>query len=59
MLTFFEKYPYTNNLRSLVPDELIEAEISRAELEQLNVGVNDLVRVHPRQAHSFEADYTI
>lgn len=27
MPTIFEKYPYINSLRSLVPDELIEAEI--------------------------------
>jgi predicted O-methyltransferase YrrM len=27
MPTIFERYPYINNLRSLVPDELIEAEI--------------------------------
>jgi len=26
-MTLFEKYPYINNLRSLVPDELIETEI--------------------------------
>jgi sulfate transport system ATP-binding protein len=39
--------------------ELIEAEISRVELEQLGIHVNDLVRVRPRQAHSFEADYAI
>jgi sulfate/thiosulfate transport system ATP-binding protein len=39
--------------------EIVEAEISRAELEDLDLEVGDLVSLRLRQAHSFEEDYTI
>jgi len=39
--------------------EQVEVEISRAELSGLELGVNDLVRMRLRQAHSFEEDYAI
>jgi len=39
--------------------EHVEVEISRAELSDLNLRVNDLVRMHLRQAHSFDEDYAI
>jgi sulfate transport system ATP-binding protein len=39
--------------------ELVEAEISRAELEQLGLKLNDLVLLRLRQIRSFEHDYAI
>jgi len=39
--------------------ELVEAEISRAELEHLGLKLNDLVLLRLRQARSFEQDYAI
>jgi sulfate transport system ATP-binding protein len=39
--------------------EQVEVEISRSELSDLNVRVNDLVRMRLRQAHSFDEDYAI
>jgi sulfate transport system ATP-binding protein len=39
--------------------EQVEVEISRSELADLNLGVNDLVRLRLRQAHSFDEDYAI
>ncbi len=39
--------------------EPIEAEISRSELADLNLQVNDLVLLRLRQTHSFDDDYAI
>jgi sulfate transport system ATP-binding protein len=39
--------------------ELVEAEISRAELGRLNLRINGLVLLRLRQSHSFEEDYAI
>jgi len=39
--------------------EQVEAEISRIELERLQLGVNDLVLLRLRQTRSFEHDYAI
>jgi sulfate transport system ATP-binding protein len=39
--------------------EPVEVEISRAELADLNLMPNDLVRMRLRQTHSFEEDYAI
>jgi sulfate transport system ATP-binding protein len=39
--------------------EIVEAEISRAELESLGLKVGDLACLRLRQAHSFEEDYII
>jgi sulfate transport system ATP-binding protein len=39
--------------------EQVEVEISRSELADLNVQVNDLVRMRLRQTHSFDEDYAI
>jgi len=39
--------------------EHVEVEISRAELTDLGLRVNDLVRLRLRQAHSFSEDYAI
>ena len=39
--------------------EQVEVEISRSELSNLNLKVNDLVRMRLRQAHSFDEDYAI
>jgi sulfate transport system ATP-binding protein len=39
--------------------EHVEAEISRSELAELNLQVNDLVRLRLRQTHSFDEDYAI
>jgi len=39
--------------------EHVEAEISRSELADLNLQVNDLVRLRLRQTHSFDEDYAI
>lgn len=39
--------------------EPVEVEISRMELNQLGLQVNELVRLRLRQGHSFEDDYTI
>jgi sulfate transport system ATP-binding protein len=39
--------------------ETVEVEISRAELKDLDLQVNDLVRFRLRQAHSFNEDYAI
>jgi sulfate transport system ATP-binding protein len=39
--------------------EQVEVEISRSELSELNLKVNDLVRMRLRQAHSFDEDYAI
>jgi sulfate transport system ATP-binding protein len=39
--------------------EQVEVEISRSELSDLNLRVNDLVRMRLRQAHSFDEDYAI
>jgi sulfate/thiosulfate transport system ATP-binding protein len=46
-------------LENVSTRELVEAEIARLELDQLELEVNDLVRIRLRQAHSFEADYAI
>src|SRR5450432_3577351 len=38
MASIFERYPYINNLRSLVPDELIESEIgSKADKFDIDI----------------------
>ncbi len=37
----------------------VEVEISRAELAELGLQVNDIVRLRLRQAHSFSEDYAI
>ncbi len=37
----------------------VEVEISRSELAELDLKVNDLVRLRLRQAHSFDEDYAI
>ena len=39
--------------------EVVEAEISRAELVKLGLKLNDLVRLRLRQTHSFDDDYAI
>jgi len=39
--------------------EHVEVEISRAELADLDLKVNDLVRMRLRQTHSFDEDYAI
>jgi sulfate transport system ATP-binding protein len=39
--------------------EHVEAEISRSELADLNLQLNDLVRLRLRQTHSFDEDYAI
>ncbi len=39
--------------------EHVEVEISRSELTNLGLRVNDLVRLRLRQAHSFDEDYAI
>jgi sulfate transport system ATP-binding protein len=39
--------------------EIVDAEISRAELARLDFRLNSLVLLRPRQIHSFEDDYTI
>ena len=39
--------------------EPVEVEISRSELSELGLRVNDLVRMRLRQAHSFDEDYAI
>ena len=39
--------------------EQVEVEISRSELSELNLRVNDLVRMRLRQSHSFDEDYAI
>lgn len=39
--------------------EHVEVEISRSELTDLNLRVNDLVRLRLRQTHSFDEDYAI
>jgi sulfate ABC transporter, ATP-binding protein len=39
--------------------EPVDVEISRAELAELGLQVNDLVRLRLRQAHSFSEDYAI
>jgi sulfate transport system ATP-binding protein len=39
--------------------EQVEVEISRLELTELNLKVNDLVRMRLRQTHSFDEDYAI
>jgi sulfate transport system ATP-binding protein len=39
--------------------EQVEVEISRAELEHLNLKVGDIVSLRLRQAHSFSEDYAI
>jgi sulfate/thiosulfate transport system ATP-binding protein len=39
--------------------EHVEVEISRAELAELGLQVNDLVRMRLRQTHSFDEDYAI
>lgn len=46
-------------LENVQSREPIEAEISRAELQRLGLGIDNLVRVRLRQGHSFENDYTI
>jgi sulfate transport system ATP-binding protein len=39
--------------------EPVDVEISRTELQQLGLRVNDLVRLRLRQGHSFPDDYEI
>lgn len=39
--------------------EMVDVEISRTELANLGLKVNDLVRLRLRQGHSFDADYAI
>lgn len=39
--------------------EMVDAEISRAELARLNLRINGLVLLRPRQIRSFEEDFTI
>jgi hypothetical protein len=39
--------------------EHVEVEISRSELADLGLQVNDLVRMRLRQTHSFDEDYAI
>jgi len=47
------------SLEQVQTRELVEAEISRTELANLDLQINDLVRLRLRQGHSFEHDYTI
>jgi len=46
-------------LEDIQTREMIEAEISRAELARLDLKVNDLVKLRLRQIRSFEDDYAI
>ena len=46
-------------LEAIQTREVIEAEISRAELARLDLKVNDLVKLRLRQIRSFEDDYAI
>jgi sulfate transport system ATP-binding protein len=39
--------------------EHVEVEITRSELSELGLRVNDLVRIRLRQSHSFDEDYAI
>jgi sulfate transport system ATP-binding protein len=39
--------------------ETIEAEVSRTELAELGIRVNDLVKLKLRRSHSFNEDYAI
>jgi sulfate transport system ATP-binding protein len=39
--------------------EHVEVDISRSQLAELNLQVNDLVRLRLRQSHSFDEDYAI
>ncbi len=39
--------------------DVVDVEISRAELETLELKINDLVRFRLRQGHSFDEDYAI
>jgi sulfate transport system ATP-binding protein len=46
-------------LETLHTREIIEAEISRTELADLNIKFNDLVLLRLRPSHTFQHDYTI
>jgi sulfate transport system ATP-binding protein len=46
-------------LEQVQTKELVDAEISRAELDQLGLKLNDLVLLRLRQVRSFEQDYAI
>ena len=46
-------------LEQIQSREHVEVEISRSELAELGLKVNDLVRIRLRMAHSFEEDYAI
>jgi sulfate transport system ATP-binding protein len=46
-------------LEQIQSREHVEVEISRSELSELGLKVNDLVRIRLRMAHSFEEDYAI
>jgi hypothetical protein len=39
--------------------EQVEVEITRSELSDLGLRLNDLVRIRLRQVHSFDEDYAI
>jgi sulfate transport system ATP-binding protein len=47
------------SLEQVQTREMIDAEISRAELAELGLKVNDLVKLRLRQARSFDDDYAI
>jgi sulfate transport system ATP-binding protein len=47
------------SLEQVQTRDLVDVEISRVELAQLDLKVNDLVRLRLRQGHSFESDYAI
>ena len=46
-------------LEQVANREVVEAEISRAELVRMDLKINGLVLLRLRQSHSFEADYAI
>jgi sulfate transport system ATP-binding protein len=46
-------------LEQIQSREHVEVEISRSELAEMGLKVNDLVRMRLRMAHSFEEDYAI
>lgn len=46
-------------LEQIQSREHVEVEISRSELSELDLHVNDLVRIRLRMAHAFEEDYAI
>jgi sulfate transport system ATP-binding protein len=47
------------SLEQVQTRDIVDVEISRLEFTQLDLKVNDLVRLRLRQGHSFESDYAI